>query len=202
MFEFARDTAELAWPHGIELVFVTNGQINEAPAEELARFIRAANVDLKSFSREQYKKVLGGSLKATLNAIEILAEAGVWVEVTTLVIPGFNDSDRELEQIAGFIAGISSEIPWHVSRFHGAHEWGDRPATPATILSRARQLGLARGLKYVYTGNLPGTSGESTRCPGCGEVVIERYGYHIAKTALQNGCCTSCGGHIAGVGLP
>jgi pyruvate formate lyase activating enzyme len=202
MFEFARDTAKLARPHGIELVFVTNGQINHTPAKELARFIHAANVDLKSFSKDQYKTVLGGRLDATLGAIETLAEAGVFVEVTTLVIPGFNDSDRELEQIAGFIAGIDPEIPWHVSRFHGAHEWGDRPVTPAATLSRARQLGLAHGLKYVYTGNLPGTDGENTRCPGCGEVVIERHGYHISKTALEKGCCTGCGERIAGVGLP
>ncbi len=202
MFEYARDTAELARPHGIELVYVTNGQMSSAPARELGGFIHAANIDLKSFSADRYKNVLGGSLKTTLKTIEVLAEAGVWVEVTTLVIPEFNDDDRELGQIAAFISGVSADIPWHVSRFHGAHEWGRREATPAKTLERARQLGLAQGLKYVYTGNLPGANGENTRCPGCGEVVIERHGYRIANTALDKGQCRRCGERIAGVGLP
>jgi pyruvate formate lyase activating enzyme len=202
MFEYARDTAEAAAPHGIELVFVTNGQIAEKPAKELAGFIHAANVDLKCFSKEHYKEVLGGRLSATLRAIEILVDAGVWVEVTTLVIPGFNDSDDELRRIAGFIAGVNPEVPWHVSRFHGADKWWDRPSTPVETLKRARQLGLAEGLKYVYTGNLPGDDGESTRCPSCQEVVIERYGYRIANIAVEDSRCRYCSGPIAGRGLP
>lgn len=201
-FEFARDVAALAKPRGVEILFVTNGQANAKPARELAGFVSAANVDLKCFTASKYKDVLGGNLAATGRTIEIFAEAGVWVEVTTLVIPGFNDGDDELQDIARFIKGVDPRIPWHVSRFHPDYLWLDRPPTPAVTLKRARDIGLGEGLQNVYVGNLPGDVGEKTFCPQCGEVVIDRSGYRIKKLAVASGACASCGGPIAGMGLP
>jgi pyruvate formate lyase activating enzyme len=201
MFEFARDVARVAEPEGLEIVFVTNGQATGRAAEALAGFIHAANVDLKSFSKKKYRDVLGGSLAATKRTIEILFERGVWVEVTTLVIPGFNDSDEEISDIARYLADLSPTIPWHVSRFHPAHGWTDRPATPVETMRRVREIGLGLGLKYVYTGNLPGDDGELTHCPGCGRVVLDRYGYRVQDVALTGGRCKGCGTPIHGRGL-
>lgn len=201
-FEFARDVAAVARPRGIDIVFVTNGQMNEEPARALAAFLAAANVDLKCFSAAGYAEVLGGRLDATLRTIEILAAAGVWVEITTLVVPGFNDGDEELAGIARFIAGVGRDIPWHVSRFHPAYRWLDGGLTPASTLGRAREIGRAEGLRHVYTGNLPGDDGEKTYCPACRTPVIDRRGYRIAAIALQGGRCANCGETIAGRELP
>ncbi len=201
-FELARDVAALAVPSGIDLVFVTNGQINPGPARELASMLAAANVDLKCHDEDSYRRVLGGSLGATLETIRLLVAGGVWVEITTLVVPGFNDGDDELSRIAEFIAGVDPMIPWHVSRFHPDHEWDDRPPTPVDSMRRAADIGARAGLKHVYLGNLPGHEGEHTRCPSCGGTVIERSGFRLVRTALEGGRCTGCGGTIAGVGLP
>ncbi len=200
-FEFARDVAELAKPRDVQLIFVTNGQAKERPTRQISEFIAAANVDLKTFEAADYKNVLGGSFRATTRAIQLLCEANVWVEVTTLVIPGFNDSDAVLREIARFIKGVSADLPWHVSRFHPDFEWLDRGATPVATLRRAREIGRAEGLRYVYVGNLPGDEGEKTRCPHCDNVVIDRTGYNIREMATINGKCAACGTVIAGVGL-
>ncbi len=198
MFEFARDVAEIAEENHIGIVFVTNGQATRAAADALGGFLHAANVDLKSFSKAQYRDVLGGSLPATLRTIERFLEAGVWVEVTTLLIPGFNDDDETLRAMARFLHSLNPDIPWHVSRFHPAHLWADRPATPAATLSRARDIGLGQGLRYVYTGNLPGDAGEKTRCPGCGVVLIDRVGFQVRRISIDDAQCPSCGEAIAG----
>ncbi len=200
-FEYTRDVAALAAEQQIELIWVTNGQINPDPAEQAARFIAAANVDLKCFNRASYKDVLGGSLRTTLRAIEIFKAAGVWVEVTTLVIPEFNDSRDELTEIARFIASVDPRIPWHVSRFHGADEWADRGVTPVETLLTAREIGLNEGLQFVYTGNIPGQGGENTHCPACQAVVIERVGYRVRSRSLSEGRCAACGEEIAGIGI-
>lgn len=200
-FEMARDVARLAAPAGVEIAFVTNGQVNPEPAQELAGFLAAANVDLKCFSARDYDEVLGGSLEAVSEAIRIFRGGGVWVEVTTLVIPGFNDADDQLGAVAGFLAEVDPAIPWHVSRFHPDYKWLDRPATPPATLARAREIGRAAGLRYVYTGNIPGDDGEKTRCPGCGEVVIDRLGYFVREVRTDRGRCRSCGAPIDGVGL-
>ncbi|MDD5307662.1 MAG: AmmeMemoRadiSam system radical SAM enzyme [Deltaproteobacteria bacterium] len=200
-FELARDVAALAAPLSLDVVFVTNGQAERAPAEELGAFLAAANVDLKCFSAKSYSDVLGGSLEAATRTIEILHGRGVWVEVTTLVVPGFNDSDEELAATARFIAGVDRDMPWHVSRFHPDHLWLDRGPTPPAALDRARELGRDEGLRYVYTGNLPGSDGEKTRCAACGAVVIDRHGYQVSLAGLKKGRCAACGERIAGKGL-
>ncbi len=200
-FEYARDVAQAAAGTGLELVFVTNGQISAGPARELAGFIHAANVDLKAFSEKSYSEKLGGHFKTTCKAIEILHKEGVWVEVTTLVIPGFNDSDDELTRMALYLVELSPEIPWHLSRFHPAYKWKDKAPTPVETLHRARKIALESGLRYVYTGNIPGDDGEKTRCPGCQAVVIDRRGFVLEGQRTADGRCRECGHRIAGVGL-
>ena len=127
---------------------------------------------------------------------------GVFVEVTTLLIPGLNDDEGELRDLAGFISGgLGPETPWHISRFHPTYRLTDRPSTPVETLIRARQIGLNAGLRYVYTGNVPGENGENTFCPGCGEKIIERWGFSIQSYRLKNGRCALCGAIIDGVDL-
>jgi len=200
--ELAEEVAAVARPADVDIVFVTNGQVSPEGAQALSGVLAAANVDLKCFDEEAYRRTLGGELSATLGAIRTWRAAGVWIEVTTLVVPGFNDSDRELAAIAAFVAGVDREIPWHVSRFHPAYRWTDRPPTDEGTLRRAREIGLCAGLAYVYTGNLPGADGEKTFCPGCGAAVIDRVGYHVRRIAVANGRCRACGAPIAGAGLP
>jgi pyruvate formate lyase activating enzyme len=138
-----------------------------------------------------YHEVVGGNVRPVLNSIERLVQAGVWVEVTTLVIPGVNDSDDDLRWTAEAIYGISPTIPWHISRFFPAHRMADRAPTPVETLRAARDIGFDVGLQYVYMGNLPG-EGESTQCPTCGETVIERSGYRVKTLRLEEGICPQC----------
>ena len=128
-----------------------------------------------------------------------MKELGVWVEVTTLIIPGWNDSDKELKSIADFIIGIDPDIPWHVTRYYPTYKMADRPPTSVADLLRAREIGLEAGLKYVYVGNIPGQGGEDTYCPSCKKVVIQRTGYRIQTVNLINSACSSCGATIAGI---
>ena len=138
-------------------------------------------------------------LQPVLDTIVRLRSLGVWLEVTTLVIPGLNDSDEELKDIAQFIHGVDPGLPWHVSAFYPTYQMLDRPRTPAATLLRARDIGLKAGLRYVYTGNIPGQGGESTYCYACRELLIERLGYTIRRNALANGRCPKCQAAIDGV---
>jgi pyruvate formate lyase activating enzyme len=197
--EFALDTARLAKARGIRNVFVSNGFMTEVSATAMAEVIDADNVDLKSFREDFYRKVCKAKLQPVLDTIARLKRLGVWLEVTTLVIPGLNDSEEELREIAEFIKGVGPEIPWHVSAFYPTYQMLDRPRTPAATLLQARDLGLAAGLRYVYTGNIPGQGGENTYCYSCGELLIERLGYSIRGFILQEGKCPKCGTAIDGV---
>ncbi len=200
-FEMCADTARLAQEQGIRNVFVSNGYLSEEAAREAAPWLHGINIDLKSFSEEFYRRYCGASLEPVLQTIARLHELGVWVEVTTLVIPGRNDSEQELKWIAEFLAGVSPDIPWHVSRFVPAYKVHDRPPTPVATLRRARELGLEAGLKFVYMGNVPG-EGEDTLCPGCGQALIRRHGFYVLENKLQDGSCPRCGESIPGVWTP
>ncbi len=199
-FEFACDTAQLAHPLGIKNIFVTNGYMSAEALERVSPWLDAANVDLKAFSDGFYKHQCGARLepvKATLRRMKALK---IWVEVTTLIIPGLNDDPGELSQLATFIATeLGPETPWHVSRFHPTYRLTDRGATPLKTLVQARSIGLASGLKYVYTGNLPGQGGEDTLCPGCGAAAIVRNGFRILAMRVAQGRCSSCGTAIDGI---
>ncbi len=197
--EYAYDTAMLAKEAGIRNVFVSNGFMSEKSAKILGQVLDADNIDLKSFSDSFYRKVCKARLQPVLDTIQHMKELGVWVEVTTLIIPGLNDSDQELKDLAGFIKKVGADIPWHVSAFYPTYKMLDRPRTPVETLRRARQIGLTAGLRYVYTGNIHGEDGEKTFCYACGAVVIDRVGYTIRRNFLKDGKCAQCGAAIDGV---
>jgi len=197
-FELAYDTARLAAEAGLKNVFVTNGYITPEALSEIRPYLHAANIDLKGFTDDFYKKVCGARLQPVLDAIKHYKESGIWIELTTLVIPGHNDSDGELRDIAQFIKSVGEDIPWHVSRFHPTYKLLDRPITPATTLQRARRIGLDTGLRYVYEGNVPG-EGEDTVCPGCGKTIVSRIGFNVRVNRVREGACGYCGAKVAGV---
>jgi pyruvate formate lyase activating enzyme len=203
-FEFARDTARLAHETGLANVFVTNGYQTPETIECMAGLIDAANVDLKSFSDEFYRSRCGARLQPVLDAISAMHGAGIHVEVTTLVIPGRNDGDDELRQIARFLAGLSPEIVWHVSRFHPDYKTRDLGWTPEPAIGRALEIGRGEGLTYVFAGNI--SLGETnTACPKCGAVLVRRRGYHTSVDGLSDGPsagglrrarCAACGAGV------
>ena len=197
--EFAQDVGKLAKEKGLRNIFVSNGFMTEPSAQALAEFVAADNVDLKSFRDDFYRKICKARLQPVLDTIERLKKLGVWLEVTTLVIPGLNDSDEELTQIAHFIKEVGEDIPWHVSAFYPTYKMLDRPRTPPATLIKARDIGLKAGLRYVYTGNIPGQGGESTSCYQCGELLIDRLGYTIRGFILEDGKCPKCQAAIDGV---
>jgi pyruvate formate lyase activating enzyme len=202
-FELMQDTARLARRNGVLNVMVSNGFQSSKCLDELSDLIDAANIDLKAYTDEFYENQCGAKLEPVKRNLKRMVEMGWWVEVTTLVIPGLNDSREELKNIAQFIAGeLGPDVPWHVSRFHPDYTMLDRPATPVSALEAALEAGGEAGLHYVYTGNVPGHGGENTICPGCGEKVIERRGFTLSGSKLgESGTCASCGREIAGVGL-
>jgi pyruvate formate lyase activating enzyme len=199
--EYALDVARLARQQQIANVFVSNGYTTEEGFDEIKPYLDAANIDLKAFRDSFYHEQCGAHLQPVLDTLERMKAAGVWLEVTTLIIPGLNDDPEELRELAQFIASLGPETPWHVSRFHPTYLLTDRPPTPVKTLRRARDIGLQAGLHYVYTGNIPGDDGESTYCPHCGEMLIERIGFSIKWRQLAAGRCQSCGAQIAGIGL-
>lgn len=197
--EFAMDTARLCRASGMKNIFVSNGYTSREATEEMAPLLDANNIDLKSFSDDFYRRVCGARLQPVLDTIVLMKKLDVWVEVTTLIIPGKNDSTAELGEIAAFIAGIDPHMPWHVTAFHPSYKMTDTPPTPVATLIKAREIGLAAGLRFVYTGNIPGVAGESTYCPNCSEILIERRGFRTKRKHLVNGLCSSCGQAVPGV---
>jgi pyruvate formate lyase activating enzyme len=197
-FEYAFDTAKLARGAGLANVFVTNGYMTAEALRLIQPYLDAANVDLKAFQDETYKKVCGARLGPVLDSIRLMRELGIWIEVTTLVVPGMNDGDEELAAIARFIASVSPEIPWHISRFHPDYKYTQTPATPIETLRKAAALAREAGLKFIYIGNVGGES-EATVCPRCGKILIRRSGFSVEENRIKAGQCPSCGSPIAGV---
>ncbi len=200
-YEFAYDTAILAQEEGIKNVFVSNGYMSAEAARQLAPYLDAINIDVKAFTDNSYKDLCGARLKPVLRTTQLMKELGVWVEVTTLIIPGLNDGDEELRDIARFVKGVGPEVPWHVTQFYPTYKLLDRPRTPVATLRRAREIGIKEGLHYVYEGNVPGEGGENTYCYACGAILIERYGLALIRNRLQDGKCPQCGTKIDGVGM-
>lgn len=197
-FEYALATARIARTRGLGNVFVTNGYMSEGALEMLLPHLDGANVDLKAFREETYREKIGGHLDPVLRNIGRMVEAGVLVEVTTLLVPDLNDSAEELGEIASFLADLSPDIPWHVSRFHPDYQMNDRGLTSHDAMSRALKAGQDAGLRHVYAGNLPGHDSESTFCWRCGKRVIERWGFSIRSSCLgKDGACPDCGATIA-----
>jgi len=200
-YELAYDTAVLARSKGLKNVFVTNGFVSEAPLRQIATVLDAANVDLKFFKEESYRRIARARLGPVLDAIRLYHELGVWVEVTTLVIPGLNDSEQELRAIAEFVCSVGPEVPWHVSQFHPAYKMLGIPPTSVGSLRRAVEIGRSVGLRYVYEGNVPGEGGESTYCYNCRAALIERYGFLVLSNRIHQGRCPDCGTRIDGIGM-
>jgi pyruvate formate lyase activating enzyme len=192
-FEFAYDTALIGKRMGLKNTFVTNGYQTPETIEKMAEVIDAANVDLKAFSEDFYRERCLARLAPVLKAIRAMYEAGIFLEITTLIVPEENDSRDEIRQIAEFIASVSPEIPWHVSRFHPQYKQSGKAWTPADTIFEALKIGKEAGLKYVYAGNIPAGAYEHTHCPGCGETVIERSGFSSRKTGLSGNKCANCG---------
>ncbi len=185
---------------GLATGFVSNGNGTPQVLEYLCPWVDLYKVDLKSFDDRHYRQ-LGGRLEPILDSIRMIHRLGFWLEIVTLTIQGFNDSDDELTRLADFLVSVSPDIPWHVTAFHKDYKMTDPADTSAETLVRAAEIGKRAGLRYVYAGNLPGQVGdlENTRCPNCHELLIERYGYLIASYHLTaSGCCPSCGTSIPG----
>jgi pyruvate formate lyase activating enzyme len=197
-FEYAYDCIREAKFLGVKNVFVSNGFMSPESAEIIAPVLDADNIDLKG-GAEFYKKLCAGRVEPVRNTIRTLKEKGVWLEVTTLVIPDWNDSDESLTDIAEFLCSVSADIPWHVSAFYPTWRLLDKPRTPVGTLRRAREIGLKAGLKFVYTGNVPDVEGETTFCPSCKTALIKRAGYTILENLIAAGKCPRCSNPIPGV---
>lgn len=199
-FEFAYDCAKLAHEKGLKNNFITNGYTSIPALEMIKPYLDAANVDLKSFREDFYHKICGARLAPVLEVLKWMKKNNIWIEVTTLVIPGLNDSKEELTEIASFIKNdLGDDTPWHVSAFHPTYKMLDRPRTPAETLMMAREIGIQTGLKYVYCGNIPVPGAEDTYCPKCKTNLIQRSVFTVLKNELKDGKCGVCGEGIAGV---
>jgi pyruvate formate lyase activating enzyme len=198
--EWAVEIFRLARRHGIRCSYVSNGNGSPEVLEYLRPWIDMVKIDLKSYRQKNYQQ-LGGSLQRVLETIAALHRMGIWIEVATLVVPDFNDSPEELGEIAGFLASVSADIPWHVTAFHPDYRMDDRDRTPAQTLLRAAEIGRSRGLRFVYAGNLPGRTGthEHTFCPSCGARLVEREGFRVVRMEIRNGACGRCGTAIPGI---
>jgi pyruvate formate lyase activating enzyme len=198
--EWAVEVFKKARAAGLKTGFVSNGNGTPEVLEYLRPYIDLYKVDLKSFDEQHYHQ-LGGRMEPILNTIRTLHEKGIWVEIVTLVIQGFNDSNQELTRLAEFLAGVSPDIPWHVTAFHKDYKMTDPDDTSPRTLRRAADIGTRAGLRFVYAGNLPGHVDEleNTRCPKCSQILIERFGYHILQyNVTPKGNCPSCDAAIPG----
>lgn len=198
--EYAYDVMIMAKEQGIKNVFVSNGYMSGETVRLISPVLDAANIDLKAFNDKFYREQCGARLEPVLSTIRFLKNADIWIEVTTLLIPGLNNNEGELRELARFIYSIDPSIPWHISRFHPAYKTLNINSTPLEVIRHARKIGLEEGLHYVYTGNVPGDEGENTFCPECGSKLISRIGFTSRIDNMKSdGKCSKCGCDIAGI---
>jgi pyruvate formate lyase activating enzyme len=199
-WEYVRDTARAASKAGVRMVVVSNGSIQEAPLVEVLPRLAAVKVDLKAFRQAFYTELVRGELKPVLETLERIRKAGTWLEIVVLLIPGRNDSEPEVRDLARWVkTTLGPDVPVHFTRFHPTYRLTDLPPTPVSSVERAWQIARAEGLLFAYVGNLPGHPGESTRCPGCGGMLIHRVGFEIVQNRLADGRCPDCKRAIPGV---
>ncbi|MEA3335720.1 MAG: AmmeMemoRadiSam system radical SAM enzyme [Chloroflexota bacterium] len=199
-FEYACDTARLAHQNGIRNVFVSSGFESMDALMEIEPYLDAINIDLKAFNDRFYREVCGTRLAPVKRNIEhIVHHTDIWIEITTLLIPGLNDSEPELREMAAWLVSVSPDLPWHISAFHPAYKMLDRPRTPHGSLVRAWEIGKDAGLNYVYVGNVHDRDRESTLCPQCGERLISRSWYRVTAHWRRPGECHGCGARIPGI---
>ena len=197
--EWAVEVFREAKSRGLATAYVSNGHGTPEVLEYLHPWLDFFKIDLKGFDAKKYRR-LGGNLDEVLETIQQVYSMGFWTEIVTLVVPGYNDSDEELTQIAEFIASVSLDIPWHVTGFHPDYKMTDRAATSVDTLLRARKQGKKAGLKFIYSGNRPGRveDTENTYCPDCGKLLVERIGFRVIANRINSGFCPSCGETISG----
>jgi len=201
-FEYTYDTAKLAHEKGIKNIYVTSGYETKKAIDLLAPYIDGMNIDIKGFTNTFYKEICGATLKPVLEAIKYAYEKEIWIEITTLLIPGKNDSEQEIRDIAKFIANVNCNIPWHLSAFHPSYKMTDVERTPASTLQRAYKIAQEEGLKYIYIGNIDDKEHASTYCPACHKGVIDRSGHsgqYVTNSLDTNGSCPHCGYRLEGV---
>lgn len=201
-FEFAYDIARQATEAGLANLLVTNGYMSPDMLGAFRSYLNAANVDLKAFRDRTYQKYMGARLQPVLDGMKRMKQLGIWLEVTTLVIPDLNDDPAELRDAAAFVAQeLGPDTPWHISRFFPAYKMTERPPTPMGTLQQAREIGKQEGLRFIYIGNIPGSNTGDTICPGCGRVLIRRSAFQVLANQIRDGLCPHCGTPIAGVGM-
>lgn len=198
-FELAYDTAKVAHERGLKNVFVTNGYMTPEALETISPYLDGANVDLKGFDDQKYRQVCGGKLEPVTACIQRMRELGLWVEVTTLVIPTHNDSEAELREIAAFLFHVDPGIPWHVSAFYPQYKMRHLPPTPPATIHRAVRIGREEGLRYVYSGNIRNDDTADTWCHTCGTRLIHRTGFDVSANHLDHGTCSVCRTPIDGI---
>lgn len=202
-FEYTYDTAKLAHEQGIKNVYVSNGYMSRAALDMIEPYLDGINVDLKAFGEtgeEFYREQCQARLEPVKRNIAYIArETDIWIEVTTLLVPGLNDSDEELQAMAKWLADVDLEMPWHVTAFHPDYQMHDRPPTSQPALARAYEIGKQAGLQYVFVGNVMDADRESTYCPQCGEKLIQRHWYSVRELWRERGVCPECDQAIAGV---
>ena len=190
--------------YGLRGAYVSNGYASAEALDYIRPYVDLYKADLKTFNPENYRRIIGGRRDKALKGIEMIHAKGFWLEIVTLFIPGFNDSAAEMDALAGFIAGLSRDIPWHVTAFHPDYAMTDRRPTPSETLLAARDAGLRKGLKYVYTGNIPGSGYEDTVCPACRAVLVRRRGFSVLENLVKisaggKGSCGTCSENIPGI---
>jgi len=201
-YEYMRDAADAGHAMGVKSVVISGGYIQQEPLKKLCHGVDAIKVDLKAFSEKYYKEIVNGELKPVLDALVTIHKLGVWNEIVYLVIPTLNDSDAELRSLAQWIkSNLGADVPLHFSRFHPEYLLKNLPPTPLETLDRAKAIADAEGLRYVYLGNIPGHPAESTYCPKCKRIVIERIGFTVKETHIRKGKCEFCQQPIPGVWL-
>jgi pyruvate formate lyase activating enzyme len=197
-FEYAFDTARLAKDQGLGNIFVTNGYMTSDALMAIQPYLDACNVDLKFFREDFYQKVCRGHLEPVLESIRLMKKLGLWVEITTLVVPGQNDDEEQLTGIARFLAATDPDMPWHLSRFHPDYKLADTPATPLSVLQKASAIGRREGVRFIYVGNVP-QERRDTFCPACQKLVIRRSGFGAETRMTSDSQCFSCGERIPGI---
>jgi pyruvate formate lyase activating enzyme len=198
-YEYVYDSSVIARRSGIKNVLVSNGYINEKPLHDLCQVMDAANIDLKSFDENIYSKLNAGKLQPVLNSLKIFKQEGVWLEITNLVIPGWTDNLEMIRKMCDWLyQNDFQDTPLHFSRFQPLYKLNHLPPTPVAVLEKAKAIALNAGLKFVYIGNVSGSSAISTICPKCKKALVERNGFSIVNNAIKNGNCSFCGTKIPG----
>ncbi len=201
-FEYSYDTARIAHKEGIQNVYVSNGYMTFEMLDMISPYLDGINVDLKTFSDETYRRIIGARLQPVLDNLKKIKQLGIWLEVTSLIIPGINDEPHEIKDMAYFVAKeLGPEVPWHISRFFPGYKMQDTPATPLSTMQMAKVTGLEAGLQYVFPGNVASHMEAHTTCPRCNHLLIERSHFGILRNTIRDGHCPECGMKIAGVGM-